>query len=472
MYRMLSTLHSVLFGLAVILLIAACNRQDATPPGAPQTDQAEAISTGAPPAELLATQQAFIAVATQITPAVVNIRAERRRDESPLGPLFDEFFGDLFRQPRREQREQSLGSGFLISSDGAILTNEHVIAGAEQISVRLPDQRTFRAELVGSDPKTDVAVIRIVTDEPLPFLRLGDSTQLRVGQWALAIGNPFGLDSTLTVGVISATGRTDIGIGAYENFIQTDASINPGNSGGPLLNIHGEVIGINTAIVARGQGIGFAIPIDLAWQVAEQLLDKGEVTRGWLGVAIQPLDADLARSFGLDRATGALVTQVLPETPAASAGLRRGDVLLAFNGEPIRTVRELQLLVASAPVGKPVPVDLQRDGRRLSLQVTLIARDEQAGSQPAAPPAPSFWLGMELTDSTEGIRVSTVRDGSLAAQAGIRAGDIILAVNRHDVATLQQLQSLRGRLPRDGQLLLLLGRGPENRYLVLPGEAG
>jgi S1-C subfamily serine protease len=241
-----------------------------------------------PPVELLATQQAFTEVSTKATPAVVNIRAERIRTTSRLGPLFEDFFGDLFRAPRTPQSEQSLGSGFMISADGIILTNAHVIDGAEQIKVRLADQRVFPGEVLGIDPKTDVAVLKVKSDQPLPVAVLGDSERIRVGQWALAIGNPFGLDSTLTVGVVSATGRANVGIEDYEDFIQTDASINPGNSGGPLLNIYGEVVGINTAIVAAGQGIGFAIPINLARQVAEQLIATGEVTRGWLGVSIQP----------------------------------------------------------------------------------------------------------------------------------------------------------------------------------------
>lgn len=329
-----------------------------------------------PPAELLSTQQAFVEVSAKATPAVVNIRAERVQAIPRLGPLFDQFFGDLFRQRHGEQRGQSLGSGFIISSGGIILTNAHVVDGAEKIKVYLADRRVFAAEVVGLDGKTDVAVLRIKSDKPLPVAVLGDSERIRVGQWALAIGNPFGLDSTLTVGVVSATGRANLGIEDYEDFIQTDASINPGNSGGPLLNIYGEVVGINTAIVAAGQGIGFAIPINLARQVADQLVARGEVTRGWLGVSIQPLDEKLAASFGLETVAGAVISRVLPGSPAESAGLQRGDVLLTFAGRPVRGVRELQLQVASAAVGRDVPVELIRDGRRLTLKVKISPRDE------------------------------------------------------------------------------------------------
>ena len=339
-----------------------------------------------PPAELLATQRAFTEVSVKVTPAVVNIRAERIRSVPRLGPLFDEFFGDLFRQPRVPQREQSLGSGFIISAEGIILTNAHVIEGAEQIKVYLADQRVFPGEVLGIDAKTDVAVLKVKSDQPLPVVVLGDSERIRVGHWALAIGNPFGLDSTLTVGVVSATGRANVGIEDYEDFIQTDASINPGNSGGPLLNIYGEVVGINTAIVASGQGIGFAIPINLAQQIARQLIATGEVTRGWLGVSIQPLDPALAETFGLQTVVGAVVTRVLPGSPAEAAGMQRGDVLLSFAGKAVRGVRELQLLVASAPIGKGVPVEILRDGRRLALTVIISPRDERKAADGVPPP--------------------------------------------------------------------------------------
>jgi Do/DeqQ family serine protease len=342
-----------------------------------------------PPAELLATQRAFTEVSSKVTPAVVNIRAERVRSVPRLGPLFDDFFGDLFGQPRlpqREQREQSLGSGFIISAEGLILTNAHVVEGAEQIRVYLADQRVFPAEVLGFDAKTDVAILKVRSEQPLPVTVLGDSERIRVGQWALAIGNPFGLDSTLTVGVVSAIGRANVGIEDYEDFIQTDASINPGNSGGPLLNIYGEVVGINTAIVAAGQGIGFAIPINLAQQIAQQLIATGEVTRGWLGVSIQPLDPALAETFGLQSVAGAVITGVVPGSPAEAAGVQRGDVLLSFAGKSVRGVRELQLLVASAPIGKGVPLVILRDGRRLTLSVVISPRDERraaGGSGPA-----------------------------------------------------------------------------------------
>jgi serine protease Do/serine protease DegQ len=380
----------LLCGLVLVTagaLLAGCDeRKQATIETSVRTEEARP-PVELPSAELLATQRAFTEVSAKVTPAVVNIRAERVRSAPRLGPLFDEFFGDLFRQPRLPQREQSLGSGFIISAGGIILTNAHVVEGAEQIKVYLADQRVFPGELLGIDTKTDVAVLKVKSDQPLPVAVLGDSDRIRVGQWALAIGNPFGLDSTLTVGVVSATGRANVGIEDYEDFIQTDASINPGNSGGPLLNIYGEVVGINTAIVAAGQGIGFAIPINLAQQIARQLIATGEVTRGWLGVSIQPLDPALAETFGLQTVAGAVVTRVLPGSPAEAAGVQRGDVLLSFAGKGVRGVRELQLLVASAPIGKGVPVEILRDRRRLTLTVIISPRDERK-TPAGVPPAP------------------------------------------------------------------------------------
>lgn len=461
-----SMLRWGILGVCLCLLLAACQEQEPGPDSSAFM-RSTTPPVANPPAELLSTQQAFIEVSSKVTPAVVNIRAERVRAMDRLGPLFEEFFGEMFRVPPAPQREQSLGSGVIISADGYILTNEHVVAGAEKIKVRLADQRVFPGEVVGVDSKTDVAVIKIEAEGQLPVAVTGDSDRLQVGQWALAIGNPFGLDSTLTVGVISATGRANVGIEDYEDFIQTDASINPGNSGGPLLNIYGEVVGINTAIVAAGQGIGFAIPINLARLIADQLIARGEVVRGWLGVSIQPLDAALADSFGLDRVTGALVNQVLVDSPAARAGLKRGDVMLQFNGKPVRGVRELQLLVASTPVGAVVSMDLLRDGKPLTLKVTIASRDETTAQAPAAIPGES-WLGMSLEDSRDGVRVTDVATGSVAAHAGIKPGDLLLAINRRELASLTELATVRRQLRPGRNAVLLVQRGATALYLSLP----
>jgi serine protease Do/serine protease DegQ len=306
----------------------------------------------------------------------------------------------------------------------------------------------------------------------LPAVVLGDSDTLKVGQWALAIGNPFGLDSTLTVGVISATGRANVGIEDYEDFIQTDASINPGNSGGPLLNIYGEVMGINTAIVASGQGIGFAIPINLARLIADQLIEKGEVSRGWLGVSIQPLTPELAESFGLDTVAGALVNQVLAGSPAEKAGVRRGDVLLTYDGKPVRGVRELQLLVASSPAGSKAELVVLRQGKRLTLPVIIAAQP----SPPIAATAPerrqeqSRGLGLSVAPTAEGkgVQVEAVDHASAAAAAGVRPGDIILAINQQEVndpaAFLQAVDNAR----KKKNVVLLVRRGETVLFLAFP----
>ncbi len=453
------------------LALGGCNERQETHLTSSVRQKEAPPPVEAPAPELLLSQRAFIEVSEKVTSAVVNIRAERVRMVDRISPLFEDFFGEFFTPPPSDQRERSLGSGFILSADGYILTNEHVVSGAEQIKVRLTDQRVFPGKIVGVDPKTDVAVIKIDATDQLPVAVLGDSDRLKVGQWALAIGNPFGLDSTLTVGVISATGRTDVGIEDYENFVQTDASINPGNSGGPLLNIYGEVVGVNTAIVASGQGIGFAIPINLAKMIADQLISSGQVTRGWLGVSIQPLDAALAESFGMDRVTGALVTRVLPGTPAEKAGIRRGDVLLIFDGKPVRSVKELQLLVASAPLGESLPVEVQREATRLTLEVLLVARDETV--QPTkSPPAEELapWLGMSFEETGEGVRVAAVEPDSVAADAGVRDGDLVLAINRHAVRTLADVRAARQRARVKENALLLLQRGDTNLFVAMPLE--
>ena len=465
-YRMSVSLVLVLSGL----LFSGCGEEQETHVATTVREEQTPPPVTAPASGLLLSQNAFIEVSEKVTPSVVNISAERVQMVDRINPIFEEFFGDFFRRQPSERRERSLGTGFVLTEDGYILTNEHVVSGAEKIKVRLTDQRVFPGKVVGADPKTDVAVIKIEPEESLPKVVLGDSDRLKVGQWALAIGNPFGLDSTLTVGVISATGRTNVGIEDYENFIQTDASINPGNSGGPLLNIYGEVVGVNTAIVASGQGIGFAIPINLAKLIADQLISTGEVTRGWLGVSIQALDADLADSFGLDRITGALVTSVLPETPAEEAGIQRGDVLLTFDGKPVRGVKELQLLVASSELGRGVPVEVLRDGTRLTLEVKIVARDEEGQVAKADPPEQesSAWLGMSFEETREGVEVVDIEAGSPAAKAGVQRGDLVLAVNRYKVRSFADLSKARKRTRIKEKALLLLQRGDTNLYVALP----
>ena len=327
----------------------------------------------------------FIQVAEQVTPSVVNISTVssgkgRTPNElfRPFGndPFFRDFFDRFFEGMPRRRQQTSLGSGVIIDKSGLILTNNHVIKDADEITVRFSNKQEAKGKVVGTDAKTDLAVIRVGAKDDLPVARLGNSESLRVGEWAIAIGNPFGLDHTLTVGVVSATGRSEVGIAAYENFIQTDASINPGNSGGPLLNVRGEVIGINTAIVASGQGIGFAIPINLARKVMDDLVKKGRVTRGWLGVGIQPLTPELAKSFGVS-GEGVLVNQVMPKSPAEAAGLKAGDLILSIDGKSIRDPRELTRVIADADIGKTLELTVLREKEKRIVKV-------QVGEMPAS----------------------------------------------------------------------------------------
>ena len=332
-----------------------------------------------------ALQQSFVGVAEHVRPAVVHLgtiqRAKTgRRPSLPPGaddPFFKEFFNQFFGSetpapPGSEYRQPGLGSGVILDKRGLVLTNFHVVKGADEIIIRLSDKREYRGQILGTDSKTDLAVVRFEPDHhPLTVASLGNSDALRVGEWAMAIGNPFGLDQTVTVGVISATGRSDVGIATYENFIQTDASINPGNSGGPLVNLRGEVIGINTAIVAAGQGIGFAIPINMVRRVVDQLVDKGKVVRGWIGVSLQPLSPELAQSLGLDGTQGAVVGSTIAGSPAAKAGLQQGDVILSYNQIPVEDYRHVQRLVSDTRVGKTVTLEVLRKKQKVQISLNI-----------------------------------------------------------------------------------------------------
>jgi len=331
-----------------------------------------------------ALQQSFVGVAEHVRPAVVHLgtiqKAKMRRGPSlPQGsddPFFKDFFNQFFGSegpdPRSEFRQPGLGSGVIIDKRGLVLTNFHVVKGADEIIIRLSDKREYRGQILGTDPKTDVALVRFEPDQHLlTVAALGNSDALRVGEWAIAIGNPFGLDQTVTVGVISATGRSDVGIATYENFIQTDASINPGNSGGPLVNLKGEVVGINTAIVAAGQGIGFAIPINMVKRVVDQLVDKGKVVRGWIGVSLQPLTPELAQGLGMDGTQGAVVGSTIAGSPAAQAGLQQGDVILSYNKTPVEDYRHIQRLVAETAVGRTVVLEVLRKKQKVQVNLTI-----------------------------------------------------------------------------------------------------
>jgi Do/DeqQ family serine protease len=361
-----------------------------------------AAAVSSPVATADALQAAFVMVAERVRPAVVNIGtvqvARNRRAPAFPGPgaddpffkdFFDQFFGRGGPGRREEFRQPGLGSGVIIDKRGFVLTNFHVIRGADSVTVKLPSNQEFQGRIVGTDAKTDLAIIRFQPEGDVRVADLGDSDRLRVGEWAIAIGNPFGLDQTVTVGVVSATGRSEVGIATYENFIQTDASINPGNSGGPLVNLKGEVIGINTAIVATGQGIGFAIPANMAKRVTSQLIDRGKVTRGWIGVSLEPLTKELSQALGLDSTRGAIVARVHPGSPAEAAGLQPKDVIVKFGATAVDDYHHLQRLSSDAEPGTSIPLEVvrQRDRKTLTLKVAE-APDTSLTTPPTAPQHP------------------------------------------------------------------------------------
>src|SRR5499425_1992796 len=394
--RYMRTTRVVVLSLAVALLLVDAPLAQ-TRPSAPADSKAI----------LQALEDAFASVADHVMPAVVNVSVKAKRapeggpSESPESEQrFREFFGPEFferffrrRPPREEGR--STGSGVIVDGQGFILTNNHVVENAGEVEVRLSDDRKFKATIVGRDPKTDLAVLKIDTaGTVLPVAELGDSDKLRVGQWAIAIGNPFGLDRTVTAGIISATGRTHVGVATYEAFIQTDASINPGNSGGPLLNLEGRVVGINTAIVSSGQGIGFSIPINMAREIMTQLMAKGRVVRGWLGVSIQDLTDDLAAGFGASGKGGVLVADVMKDSPAEAGGMRSGDIIVELGGVPVKEVTDLQKRVASIPPGQPAVLTVLRDRKPSKLSVKV---GEQPGEETVVAAAAPKGMGLGLT---------------------------------------------------------------------------
>jgi serine protease Do len=396
------------------------------------------------------------------------------------GPFqgFQYFFGP--QQPRHFE-QHGIGSGVIVSPDGYILTNFHVVGHADRIRVTLMDKREFTARVIGKDEKADLALIKINTSQPLPYAPLGDSRQTEVGDWVVAIGNPFGFNLTVTSGIVSAKGRA-LG-GNYDNYIQTDASINPGNSGGPLFNTSGQVIGINSAIYSStgsNAGIGFAIPIDLAKSVMEQLKAHGHVIRGWLGVEVQTMTPDLAKSFGLEAPTGALVADVENDTPAAKAGVRRGDVIIQFNDEVVRDEHELPEMVAQTPIGKTVPLEVVRDGKHLILQVKVgeLHEQEVASARESGHPAAKWGLQVQTLNpeiahdsgiqNKQGVVISGVLPDSVADDAGLQTGDVILRINHEKLQSARQFaQIARNLQSRNSSALLLVERGDHTLYTVI-----
>jgi serine protease Do len=426
----------------------------AQPPGGPeQAPDADVLGDGV--------HSRFAILARAVAPGVVNVHTEKTVDANDLGPLGD-LFGGLFgpnpfaapgiareRTAPRRFSMPSLGTGFVISDDGLIVTNHHVVADVSKIDIVFQDGTRTEATIVGTDAKTEIALIRAKADRDYAALQLGDSTKLLPGDWVIAVGNPFGLDHTVTAGIVSATGR-DIGQGPYDDFIQTDAAINPGNSGGPLLNLAGEVVGINTAINPQANTIGFAVPSSMAKEVLPQLEKNGRVVRGWLGVGVQPVTPDLADALELKTDQGALVSQVDPSSPAAKAGIRRGDVIVRFGGVPIERTRDLPRTVASSQPGTPVKLEVLRDGKTVEKTVEVAELEDEPAPERVARPSPpddegSTAFGFDIQDvpaelqseleiDKGGALITRVYPGGPGARAGLRPGDVIEEVDRKPVS--------------------------------------
>lgn len=434
----------------------------------------------------------FADLADEVGGAVVNISTTKKIGSPNMGMRpprfgpqdpFDDFFDKFFEGMPRQREQHSLGSGFIVSNDGTILTNSHVVSQSDEVQVELSDGRKFKAEVVGMDERTDIAVIKIKGNGELPIVKLGDSDKMRAGDWVMAIGNPFGLEQTVTVGVISAMGRIMSG-GPLARFIQTDASINPGNSGGPLFNLKGEVIGINTMIYAGGQGIGFAIPISLAKNVMPQLLKSGKVERGWLGVYIQAITPELAKAFKLKTEDGALVAEVYQESPAAKAGFKSGDVIIEFNGKKVESPTDLSIAVGNTKAGVASKVKVVRGGKEEELEVTIGEYDQDAVAVgkdvPGAPGrgkadllglvvkqiTPMEATRLDLPADFKGVVVQRVEPHSSSARSEVRSGDVLLEVNGKRIKTLEDYRAASKDIKEGDYVRMLIKRGAASIYLA------
>jgi serine protease Do len=425
----------------------------------------------------------FTPLVEKLTPSVVNVKVSKlEKADFPFQQMPGNPFGQFFNNPRSRQERpvQGAGSGVIISSDGYILTNNHVVEGAKEVDVTLNDRKEFKAQVIGRDPKTDLAIVKIDAGRSLPAANIGDSNALRVGDWVIAVGNPFGLNQTVTSGIVSAKGRV-IGAGPYDDFIQTDASINPGNSGGPLFNMSGEVVGINTAIIPEGQGIGFAIPINTAKPLIPQLEAKGEVTRGYLGVNIQTVTPELASALKLEDAKGALVADVVPGGPGEKAGIKRGDLIVAFDGNSVNDGHDLPALVASTPVDKKVSITVIRDGKEQEISARVAKLESGSTKLADAGSAGHGKLGIQVQDldsqtarqlgvnEDRGVVVVGVQPGSPADRASIRQGDVIVEVNRKAVKSANDLKSEIAKVPDGNSVLLLVKNEQGSRYVAVKG---
>lgn len=475
--------YAILFSLTAVLLATATMSVCSAP-----------VDEGV--AQLEKTGKAFSAVAKSAMPAVVFIQVEQVIEaggnpyefNDPFGFFGDDMlrrFFDVPGQPQRRPaprqfRREGAGSGFIVSKDGYILTNSHVVGDATRITVKLHDGREFEAKNIGSDKKSEVAIIKIDADN-LPTVALGDSGELEVGEWVIAVGNPFGLTETVTAGIVSALGRSNIGIADYENFIQTDAAINPGNSGGPLLNIKGEVVGINTAIYSQSggyMGVGFAIPISMASSIKDQLIAHGKVTRGYLGIYLQDLTPDLASSLGLEQVRGILVSDVMEDSAAEAAGLKQGDVILKLDGKDVRDVGAFRNSISSMPPESAIRLDILRDGKEKTIKAVTRAQDEEGGENGGK--LSDELLGVEISDVTadvaeqsgyevnEGVVVTSVSPDGRAARAGLRPGVLITGVNLERTRDADAFERALAEAKKSGRLVLRVRMGRYHQYIAIP----
>jgi len=507
--KLILTIVGAVFVGVIVGLVLSSNMSWTNVGLANDTSQRQTVlgSTNAPlnnNIDVAALDNAFVQVAREIKPSVVTITSAKIIKYRRMNPFSDFFQDDFFRrffqvpddqqrnrgqdQEEQEFRQQGLGSGVIVSQDGYIITNNHVIKDADEITVLTIDNKEYTAEIVGTDAKTDVAVIKIDANN-LPAIRLGDSDKVQVGQWVLAIGNPFSaeLEHTVTHGIVSAKGRSSFQLAEYEDFIQTDAAINPGNSGGALVNLRGELIGINTAIISGGGrgnvGIGFAIPVNMARHVMEMLIEKGHVERGWLGVMIQGIDDDMAKALNLESAEGALVAQVMDDSPAKKAGIKIEDVIIEVDGKKVEGPSRLSLMVASMQPDSNVKLKLIRDGEEKIVTVKL-GEHPDTEQKVAEQPKSTEKIGIrveDLTSSTrkeygyeedDGVLVTYVKNGSIAYREGIRAGDLIKAINKEKISSVNEFDKVIKSIKEDDIVFMRLKKGTDHYYVSfkMPGE--
>jgi serine protease Do len=482
-----------IFLISNSIFLASCERvkddlKTQSPKQESKIEEKKVVATNEIPPSKVNVLPSFAELIKKLKPSVVNISTTNKikRRSSPFfspfdqGHPFEEYFKKFFDAPEREFKQKGLGSGFIISEDGYVVTNYHVVDKADDIEVILEDGEKYEAKVIGKDPKTDLALLKIETENSLPFVEFGNSDNSEIGDWVIAIGNPFGLGHTVTAGIISAKGRI-LGIGNYDDFIQTDAPINPGNSGGPLFNLKGEVVGVNTAILARGQGLGFSIPVNLTKHIIEQIKDSGKVVRGWLGISIQKVTAEIADVIGAEEGEGVLVADLIDGSPAEKGGLNRGDIILEFNGEKIKEVSDLTGKVALTAPGEVAKLKIIREKKARDLNITIgeFPEDEKITKKKEEPKqkfglavidiSPQIANRFDLT-STEGVIVSSVLPGSAASEAGFRRGDIIIEINKEQIKNVEQYNNLLDKIGKGKSALFLVKRGDNTIYLGLKIE--